>query len=166
MDAETLKRLLDLKPLPEEGGYYAESYRSPELLAAGLLPARYAGSRCLATAIFFLLTPDTFSALHRLRSDELYHFYLGDPAEMLLLHPDGSGEVLTLGPDLEAGQRPQLVVPRGVWQGSRVRAGGQFALLGTTVAPGFEFADSEMARRDDLLRDYPAFAERIRRLTR
>src|SRR5581483_11176343 len=96
-----------------------------------------------ATAIYYLLTPDTVSAMHRLATDEIFHFYLGDPVEMLQLRPDGSHRVAILGPDLDAGQRPQIVVPRGVWQGARLVPGGRFALLGTTVAPGFDYADYE-----------------------
>ena len=104
--------------------------------------------------------------MHRLASDEVFHIYLGDPVEMLQLFPNGSGNVVTLGQDLEKGMRPQVVVPRGVWQGSRLVPGGRFALLGTTVAPGFEFADYEQGRRDDLLEAYPAFREIILALAR
>jgi uncharacterized protein len=166
MDIEKLKRMLDLKPLPGEGGFYAESYRSTERLAREWLPARYTGDRSLGTAIYFLLTPETFSAMHRLLSDEVYHFYLGDPVELLCLREDGSGEIFTMGSDLDAGMRPQIAVPRGMWQGSRLRPGGKFALLGTTVAPGFEFADFELAKREFLTERYPGFAEMIRELTR
>jgi predicted cupin superfamily sugar epimerase len=166
MDIEKLKRMLGLKPLPDEGGFYAETYRSEEKLAAGSLPGRYGGERRFGTAIYFLLTRETFSALHKLASDEVYHFYLGDPVELLCLREDGSGEVVTMGTDLNAGMRPQITVPRGAWQGSRVRPGGEFALLGTTMAPGFEFADFELANRALLLERYPKFSEMIRELTR
>jgi predicted cupin superfamily sugar epimerase len=165
MDIEELKRLLGLKPLPVEGGFYAESYRSTENVPRRCLPERYAGDRVLATAIYFLLTSETFSAMHRLASDEIYHFYLGDPVEALLLREDGSGEVVTIGADLDRGMRPQLVVPRGTWQGSRLRPGGTFALLGTTMSPGFEFADFELAKRDFLLAKYPHVSKMIRNLT-
>ena len=113
MDAERLKRLLGLKPLPNEGGFYAESYRSTDILAGTSLPDRYKSDRCLGTAIYFLLTPETFSALHRLVSDEVYHFYLGDPVEALLLREDGSGDLVTIGADLDSGIKPQMVVPTG-----------------------------------------------------
>jgi predicted cupin superfamily sugar epimerase len=166
MDVETIKQMLNLEPLPTEGGFFAEVYRSNEKLPQTCLPGRYAGDRCLGTAIYFLLTNDTFSALHRLKSDEVYHFYVGDPVEALLLREDGSGELITVGNDLLSGMRPQAVVPRGTWQGSRLKAGGTFALLGTTVAPGFEFADFELANRASLLTHYPAFAEIIHALTR
>lgn len=130
---------LGLEPHPYEGGYYRETYRSPARFRPG---DRFEGDRPVSTAIYFLLTPDTFSAMHRLPGDEIYHHYLGDPVEMLLLTPDGSSEVVHLASDLEAGT-PQRMVPGGVWQGSRLVEGGAFALLGTTMAPGFEFADFE-----------------------
>jgi len=166
MDIEKLKQLLNLKPLPEEGGLYAETYRSNDKLARSVLPPRYSGDRSFGTAIYFLLTPDTFSAMHRLASDEVYHFYLGDPVELLCLREDGSGEILTIGTDFERGMRPQVAVPHGVWQGSRLRPGGKFALLGTTMAPGFEFADFELGHRAALTERYPKFSEMIRHLTR
>src|SRR6202051_1934927 len=111
MDVEELKRMLGLQPLAAEGGFYAEAYRSNEKLAAACLPDRYCGERCFGTAIYFLLTPESFSAMHRLKSDEVYHFYLGDPVETLVLRADGSGEVLALGSDLYRGVRPQAVIP-------------------------------------------------------
>jgi predicted cupin superfamily sugar epimerase len=163
--ADELIAALDLRPLPLEGGYYRETYRSADLLPAGALP-RYATSKAAATAIYYLLTPDTFSALHRLPADEVFHCYLGGPVQMVHLLPDGQGRLVTLGPDLKAGQRPQVVVPRGVWQGSSLLPGSPFALLGTTMAPGFDFADYEAGDRDTLTRQYPAFADLVRRLTR
>jgi len=166
VDVEKLKILLGLRPLAEEGGFYSESYRSPERWARTALPARYSGERCLGSAIYYLLTPETFSAMHRLASDEIYHFYLGDPVELLLLREDGSGEVITIGSELEGGMRPQALAPRGVWQGSRLKAGGAFALMGTTVAPGFEFADFELGAREKLLASHPDYGETIRALTR
>jgi predicted cupin superfamily sugar epimerase len=156
--------LLDLEPLPGEGGYYRETYRSGDTLPATVLPARYAAPKSAGTAIYYLLTPDTCSALHRLPTDEVFHFYLGGPVRMLQLSPDGRGEVVTLGTDLAAGQRPQVVVPRGVWQGSFL-VDGPFALLGTTMAPGFDFCDYEPGDRDRLTTSHPAFADLIRRLT-
>lgn len=151
LTATRLIQLLGLEPLPVEGGHYKETWRSP------------AGS-----AIYYLLTdePDSFSALHRLPTDEVYHFYLGDPVEMLMLHEGGRVENVTLGQDLLAGQRVQHVVPRGVWQGSRLRAGGRFALLGTTMAPGFEPKNYEGGLRDELIAAYPGAADAIRSLTR
>jgi predicted cupin superfamily sugar epimerase len=162
--ADQIRALLGLAPHPE-GGYFRETYRAAEALPAGALPARYGADRALGTAIYYLLTPGTFSAVHRLRSDEVFHFYAGDPVEMLLLE-EGGGRVVTLGNDLAAGLRPQQVVPAGVWQGSRLRPGGAWALLGTTVAPGFDFADYEAGARAELQRAWPAFATVIAELTR
>ena len=157
---------LGLAPLPEEGGYFAETYRSPVRISGACLPRRYTDSRSAGTAIYYLLTPDTFSTLHRLPGDEVYHFYLGDPVDLLLLLPDGRGDIITLGQDLEAGMRLQAVAPGGAWQGSRLRDGGRFALLGTTMAPGFAFEDFELGDREVLLQAYPSFADRIEILTR
>jgi uncharacterized protein len=164
MDAETIIRRLDLKPHPE-GGFYRETYRCGEDLAAAALPARYGGRRSVSTAIYYLLTPGNFSAMHRLQSDEVFHFYAGDPLTMLQLHAGGRAETITLGDDITAGQQPQVVVPRGVWQGMFLSDGGSFALLGATVAPGFEFADFELGARADLIGQFPSSAALIERLT-
>ncbi len=161
--ADELIRHLGLQPHPKEGGFFRETYRASESSAA--LPARYQGPRSASTAIYYLLTPATFSALHRLQSDEIFHFYLGDPIRMLQLDPDGQGRTLVLGPDLLAGQQVQVLAPRGVWQGSCLEPGGKFALLGCTVAPGFEYADYESGARQALMAQYPAFADLIQRLT-
>jgi len=166
MTGAELRSLLGLKPLPHEGGYFVETYRSAEAIPPVVLPPRYGGARSAGTAIYYLLTPDTFSALHRLRSDEVYHFYLGDPVELLLLRPDGSGEVLALGTNLPSGERPQLVVPQGVWQGSRLKGAGSFALMGTTMSPGWDAADFELGRRAELTQQFPAWRGWIERLTR
>ena len=156
-----MKRL-NLKPLPVEGGYFAESYRSKDLLGAGTIDR---GPRALSTAIYYLLTRETSSRLHRLASDEVYHFYCGDPVELLQLLPDGTGRIVTLGPDLLKGMVVQTVVPRGAWQGSRLRRGGRFALMGTTMAPGFDPADCEFGDRAKLRQAYPRWSAPIRRLT-
>ena len=165
---QRLIEYFDLKPLPVEGGYFRQAYRADETLPPEALPARYGRDKSFCTAIYYLLTsdPDSFSALHRLPTDEVYHFYLGDPVEMLLLHPDGRSRRVVLGPDVLHGQQVQFVVPRGVWQGSRVIPGGQFALLGTTMAPGFDDADYLGGDRDELIRRYPEQAALIRGLTR
>ncbi len=158
-------RLLNLQPHPREGGYFVETYRSAEGMGENILPDRYEGERRFATAIYYLLTRETFSAMHRLQSDEIFHFYSGDPVEMLHLHPNGRGEVVLLGSDLEAGMRSQVVVPRLSWQGARLRSGGEWALLGCTVSPGFEFADYEDGKRPILAAAFPQFEGMIRDLT-
>lgn len=166
MNAETLKSLLKLQPLTIEGGYFRETYRAEQTIAREYLPSQYSGARAVSTAIYYLLEPGTFSELHRLASDEVFHFYLGDPVEMLQLWPDGSARQVLLGSDIEHGMAPQLVVPQGVWQGTRLRAGGDFALLGCTVSPGFDYADYESGSRAVLSEMYPQAAEMIRGLTR
>ncbi len=165
LDASKIIDLLSLEPHPAEGGFFREIYRAQETLAAGALDARYDGARSVSTAIYYLLTPETFSAMHRLASDEAFHFYLGDPVEQLRLYPDGSGEMVVLGSDIEAGMAPLSIVERAVWQGARLQRGGKVALLGTTVAPGFDFADYEHGERAALSADYPDFAETIAALT-
>jgi predicted cupin superfamily sugar epimerase len=164
--AEQIISLLQLEPHPEEGGYYVETYRSREKIPESILPERYKGTRSFATAIYYLLTPHTFSVMHRLQTDEVFHFYWGDPVEMLQLGPDDSGKVLILGTNLLRGMRPQVIVPGGVWQGSRLLPGGRFALLGTTVSPGFERADYENGPRDLLVHSYPRFRDQIVSLTK
>ena len=165
MTAEQIIEFFGMKPLPHEGGYYVETYRSGEKISQATLLSRYTGERNLSTAILYLLTPDMFSALHRLRSDEIFHFYLGDPVTMLQLHSNGSSEVITLGQDIFNDQRVQVTVPKNSWQGCFLNEGGKFALMGTTIAPGFEFADFELAHREELLRQYPNQRDVILKLT-
>ena len=165
MTADDIISILKLKRHPVEGGYFSETYRSGGMISRECLPKGYSGPRAFGTCIYYLLTAGTFSAIHRLQSDEIFHFYLGDPVEMLQLSGDGGGKTLVLGHDLRAGMALQIVVPGGFWQGSRLVDGGKFALLGCTVAPGFDFADYEHGRREDLIRSHPQFRERIIGLT-
>ena len=159
-----LMRILDLKPLPEEGGFFAETYRSPENVDARGLKRGHTGSRSLSTAIYYLLTPTSSSSLHKLPGDEMFHFYAGDPVELLELLPDGSARTVILGPDLRNGMTFQHVVLGGVWQGSRLVKGGEYALLGTTMAPGFDYADFVKGHRQELVAKYPAHASFISEL--
>ena len=110
LTAKDVIALLKLEPHPEEGGYFAETYRSTEVIQKEALPDRHSDSRSVSTAIYYLLTPETFSEMHRLKSDEVFHFYLGDPVEMLQLWPNGSGRVVTMGQDIAGGMKPQLFV--------------------------------------------------------
>ena len=144
-DAPTLIARLGLEPLEPEGGWFRETWRTP---GAG---------RTASTAIYYLLTAGTCSAMHRLAgADEVFHFYLGDPVELLLLHEGGGATLAVLGPDLAAGQHLQLVVPRATWQGAVLVPGGAFALMGTTCAPAFDYADCEFARGDELIARWPS----------
>jgi uncharacterized protein len=164
IDTDQLIRHFRLEPLPIEGGYFRQTWSSDDLVS---IPG-YHAPRPAGTAIYYLLTsePDSFSALHRLASGEIYHFYLGDPVEMLLLSEGASGRRIILGPDVLGGQHVQYIVPRSVWQGSRLLPGGHFALLGTTMAPGFDARDFTLGRRSELLLRFPESAALIRELTR
>lgn len=160
MTASEIKALLRLEPHPIEGGSFRQTYVSTGTVE---LPR---GLRPLGTAIYYLLEAGTFSEMHVLASDEIFHFYLGDPVEMLQLHPDGSSAIFTLGPDLQAGHHVQLVVPAGVWQGTRLIGDGKLALLGCTVTPGFDYADYQGGSYAELAEKWPQEAQRIRALTR
>ena len=161
LTAGQVKQLLELAVHPT-CGFTRTSHRSPRVLKDGTLGAPFDGPRVLASVLYFLVTPERRMGLHRVRSDQMYHHYLGDPLEVLMLHPDGRGERVTIGGDLLAGMRPQLLIPGGTWHVSRVRPGGEYALLGTTEWPGFEPADLELGDPQKLARDYPAFAEMLR----
>ena len=158
--AERLIELLRLEPLGFEGGFYRQTY-----LSAASTVGPDGEARAGATAIYYLLTPSSRSMMHRLRSDEVYHFYLGDPVDLLLIDPDGRPRSVRLGPDVLGGEVNQLVVPAGTWQGSSLVPGGAYALMGTTMAPGFHLADFELGRRSELVERYPEVAERLRALT-
>jgi predicted cupin superfamily sugar epimerase len=166
MTADEVKRVLGLAPHPREGGWFVQTYGASEMVSL----ERYSGARRTSTAIYYLLESTTFSEMHRLESDEVFHFYAGDAVEMLQLAEGAGthsgGRVVLLGNDLAAGQSPQVVVERGVWQGSRLRAGGAWALLGCTVSPGFEYEDYETGGRAELVEKWPEFAEMIGSLTR
>lgn len=167
LDVEKIIKELNLVPLPSEGGYYIESFRSNLKIPKEALGPDYPGERSASTAIYFLLTRSDFSAMHRVPGAEIFHLYMGGPVETTLLYGDGTGEVLTIGADIESGERPQLVVPGGVWQGTRLAPGSaEFALLGATISPGFEFEDYEHGTRANLIRSHPNFTEEITRLTR
>jgi predicted cupin superfamily sugar epimerase len=151
---------LGLMPHPERG-HYVETYRAT---AAVTTPA---GPRAASTAIYFLLTSEQRAThLHRLKSDELFHLYEGGPLEVLLLAADGTSRVACLGRDLAAGERPQLTIPAGTWFGTELAASVEFCLWGCTVAPGFDFADFELATGPELAARYPGEKERIGRMAR
>ena len=160
MTAEEIKSLLKLEPHPIEGGWYRRTYTS-----AGTVELDR-GVRAVGTAIYYLLEEGTFSEMHKVAADEIFHFYLGDPVEMLQVAPDGSGQTILLGQEIEAGMRLQHNVPGNHWQGSRLVAGGRFALLGTTMSPGFDYVDYVTGRHAELCAQFPRFAEMITQLTR
>jgi len=170
--ASRLIEMFDLAPLPWEGGYYRETWRSDVSIPQLTLGAEYKGPRAAGTSIYYMLTPDTVSRMHRLLSPETFHFYMGDPVEMLLLHAQLS-DTLIFGEDILAGQRLQYTVPGMVWMGARLLPAAPeselpshgFALMGTTVAPGFDFDDLEMGDGDSLAYAYPDHAPLIRALS-
>jgi len=152
IEAQGIVATLGLEPLPHEGGFFRQTWRGTG-----------------GSAIYFLLTPEDFSALHRLMADELWHFYAGDAVEHVMLVPGGGVPRLSrLGGDVLAGEVPQLAVPAGVWQGARLAEGARrgWALVGCTVTPAWEDDFSEMGKREALLREFPGAAVQIRALTR
>lgn len=169
LSADEVVRLLELQPLPWEGGFFRETYRCDvRLPASSLPPEQEPGSgRDACTHIYFLLRTGVISAMHLVRSDEVFHHYAGDAVEQLWLLPDGSSKVMRLGSDLAKGERPQVIVPRGVWQGARVRAEGSlgYALLGCSVSPGFDWRDFELGARSTLTSGWPEAAAMIEALT-
>ncbi len=156
---------LNLQPHPE-GGYFAETYRSAEKVDRPHLPSRFSRSRSFSTAIYFLLEGNNFSAFHRIKSDEVWHFYYGQALDVFIIHPEGELEILRIGNDLENGCSFQGAVKAGCWFASRPVSKNGFSLVGCTVAPGFDFADFELAKRDDLTKEYPMHAELITALCR
>ena len=162
---EELIRSLGLLDHPE-GGYYRETYRSKGKIGAKELSPAFRGDRNYSTAIYFLLTSDNFSAFHRIRQDEVWHFYEGSNIVLHLLKPDGSYEKVILGPDISKGHHFQCVVEAGTWFASEVAEPNSYSLAGCTVAPGFDFEDFEMAKAPELLVQYPAFKDLTTRLCR
>lgn len=156
---------LKLKPHPE-GGYYRETYRSEIVIPRSALSQSFGGDRNASTAIYFLLQGDDFSAFHRIPSDEMWHFYAGHSLFVHAIHADGRTSEIRLGHNPDCGEVLQAVVPAGCWFGSCLVEPDTFALVGCTVAPGFDFHDFEMADRASLLAAYPQHQVLIRRLTR
>ncbi len=156
---------LNLVPHPE-GGFYRETYRASEELLAPSLPPRFGGNRSFSTAIYFLLSGQDFSALHRIKSDEVWHFYDGGTLLVHVLSSQGEVKVIKLGRNINAGEVPQAVVKAGDWFGSELQDKSSFALVGCTVAPGFDFDDFEMGERESLTKEYLSHQELIKRMTR
>ncbi len=163
-NAQTWITRLGLAAHPE-GGYYREVYRSGESVRGAALPPRYSGGRVFSTAIYYLLNGGQVSRFHRLRTDEIWHYYAGAGALIHALKPDGSYARIRLGPNPRRRQDFLAVLERGWWFGAEVSSPGSFVLAGCTMAPGFEFADFELARRGDLLAAFPAQRLLIERLT-
>lgn len=163
-DAAFYVQAFKMQPHPE-GGYFAETYRSTEIIQQTALPKRFTGERSFSTAIYFLLESHHFSALHRIQADEVWHFYAGGPLNVFVIDADGTLSVIRLGNEPDKGEVFQAVVPAGCWFGSRPAVDTTFSLVGCTVAPGFDFADFEMADRDSLLVKFPQHRTVIEQLT-
>jgi len=159
--ADAIIHQFGLEPLPQEGGYFRRIFQHAEQLQS-------TPTRALASAIYYLLTPDTFSALHRLSCHESFHFHCGDPLAMLQLHPDEGGQLYRIGHHYTAGMVPFVSVPGGIWQGTRLLEGGQhgYALLSVVVTPEFLWEDFELGNRAELTAQYPEWANEIALLTR
>ncbi len=155
-----ITEILGLKPLEPEGGFFAQTYKSSQSTSGDV-------TRALSTAIYYLITAQSFSAFHQLKSDEIYHFYLGEPAVLTTISSNGVLREEVLGPDIVSGQRPQAIVPAGTWQALHLGKRGEgWALLGTTVSPGFEFDDFVLGKKEELVRKYPHLESQIVKLCR
>jgi predicted cupin superfamily sugar epimerase len=162
---EQLIHHLHLQPHPE-GGFYREVYRSEERIPSSALAAKYTGERNVCTSIYFMLTAAAFSAFHRIQQDEIWHFYQGAPIHLHILSPEGKHTLVKVGHDFEAGEVPQVVVPAQHWFAAAVALENSFSLVGCTVAPGFDFADFELADRATLTKTFPQHHRLIENFTR
>jgi hypothetical protein len=165
MTVETLVKELDLLPHPE-GGFYKETYRSEGIISNSCLSPDFKGDRNMATGIYFLIEKGNFSALHKIKSDETWHFYYGDALEVIEINEEGNLTITKIGSNLSNGETFQYTVKANTWFGSRVSGNGNFSLVGCTVYPGFDFNDFELANRKDLIHLFPLHKNIITELTR
>lgn len=159
-----LIKLFDLKPHPE-GGYFKETYKANGNIKKQALPSNFSGDRSFSTAIYFLLPKGSKSNLHRIKSDEVWHFYLGGPLTLVIIHKNGQTDSVTLGQNVQADQKIQYVVPADSWFGAYPNSDTEFSFVGCTVAPGFDFNDFELGNKDILLKQYPNAKEIIEKLS-
>ena len=164
MTVDELVTLFNLQVHPE-GGFFRETYRDKNVIKENALPRCFGGDRHVSTAIYFLLPEGNKSHLHRIKSDEVWHFYLGGPLTLVQISPEGEIQSVILGQDINAGQRLQYVVPAGYWFGAYPNAGSRFSFVGCTVAPGFDFSDFEMGNRIGLIKEFPKAKEVVEFLT-
>jgi len=155
----------NLEPHPE-GGWYKQTYKCNEQIAADALPERFGAIRVFSTAIYFLLEKGNFSTFHRIKSDECWHFYAGDPLLVFIIDQSGELRIISLGKDLEKGQSFQYVVPANCWFASQPATGSEYCFVGCTVSPGFEFEDLELANATELSAIYPKHKKIIEQLCR
>lgn len=162
-DPETIIKILGLMPHPE-GGYYKEIYRSEEILRSDALPERYSGQRNFSTSIYYLLKSGQISQFHKIKSDEIWHFYSGSSVIIHCLNKEGYNKA-AVGKNIEEGENFQVVIKAGTWFAAEVNDKISYSLIGCTVAPGFDFNDFILASRDELVKDYPVFEDLIKRFT-
>ncbi|MBQ4819055.1 cupin domain-containing protein [Aquimarina sp. MMG016] len=162
---ESIVAKLQLKPHPE-GGFYKETYRSSGIIPKDVLDNEFSGDRNYCTGIYFLLTSENFSAFHRIKQDEMWHYYSGSSLYVHVITPDKNYQRYTVGMDIEEGELPQLVVPAGCWFASSVKNKKDYSLVGCTVSPGFDFDDFELADRESLANKFPDHKDVIREFTR
>jgi hypothetical protein len=162
--AESLITHLKMVSHPE-GGYYCRTYSSHLVVKKDALPKQFGGDRIISSAIYFLLEREQVSALHRLKSDEIWHFHEGSPLELCIISPTGELIQRRLGPNIESGEEFQIAIPAGFWFGARIKAKDSYSFFGCTVSPGFDFEDFELGRREDLLKLFPQHREIIIPLT-
>lgn len=165
LTADEVMNSLQLIPLEPEGGYFKEVYRSDETIDKAALPERFPGNRTLSTSIYYMLKKGMKSTAHRLKADEVWHFYLGGPLTLVEIAPDDTVKKTIMGNDLKSGQTLQYVFKRGTIFGAYLNEGVEYALIGTTVAPGFEYEDFEIPSKEQLLKEFPPAAEAIELLT-
>ncbi|MBI3520406.1 MAG: cupin domain-containing protein [Bacteroidetes bacterium] len=165
MTVDTLVKELELLPHPE-GGYYKETYRSESKITQSCLSPNFKGDRNMATGIYFLIEKGNFSALHKIKSDETWHFYFGDALEVIEINEQGNLTITQIGSNLQNGETFQYTVKANTWFGSRVSSNGHFSLVGCTVYPGFDFQDFELAQQQDLIQLFPQHQAIIKELTR
>ena len=165
LTVQNLVQQFNMLPHPE-GGYYKETYRSAEIINKDALPTRFDGNRYFSTAIYFLLEQGNFSAFHKIKSDECWHFYAGQSLLVYVLQPDGSLGIIRLGNNIAAGETFQYVVPANCWFASEPAPESDFSFVGCTVAPGFDFADFELAKANELIQLFPQHQSIIQRLCR
>ena len=156
---------LNLQPHPE-GGFYSEVYRSDEIIESSFLSKRYSGSRSISTSIYFLLNGNQFSAFHKIKSDEIWHFYDGSAIMLYLISDDGKLEIRKLGINIGKNEFPQILIPQNTWFAAEPIEKDGFTLVGCTVAPGFDFNDFELGKRKDLIRIFPQHQDFILQYTR
>ncbi|WP_025742965.1 cupin domain-containing protein [Aquimarina pacifica] len=167
MSAEIQKivNTLGMKPHPE-GGFYKETYRSTGVIPKEALLTKFSGARNYSTAIYFLLTSDNFSAFHKIKQDEIWHYYQGSSLNVHVIDENGTYTKYRVGVDLDKGELPQLVVSAGCWFASSVASNDGYSLVGCTVAPGFDFDDFQLAKRKNLITQFPEYEDVITKFTR